>query len=434
MRALFLCRWTVVLVFVLSAVSQAQPPLGLPSADPASVGMSAEALAALPAKFAPLIDDAKVPGCVTVVAREGKVVHFEAFGKRDVERGTPMTRDTIFRMYSMTKPITGVAIMILVDEGKLSVSDPVSKFIPEFADSQVVATGADGTTKLVLAETPMTIQHLLTHTSGLTYGNEPKVKGFYTEYGVNTGRGSGLTLEEFAKRAAKVPLICEPGAAWHYGISMDVLGRIVEVAAEQPFDQFLEARIFKPLNMKDTGFAVPTGEVDRFAANYKRKRKGGMRLIDDPEDSPYLKQPSLPSGGGGTVGTAGDYLRFAQMLLNGGELGGVRIVSEESIAEMTKQQLPPELGNDPLGSMLPGMSEGVGFGYAGAVVMGGYDRTPFGSAGTYSWGGAASTDFWIDFKQELIGMVLTQLMPTGRYPTRVIMMQATNGAIVERKE
>jgi len=422
------------IVFLLSAVSQAQPPLGLPSADPASVGMSAAALAAIPAKLAPFIDDGKVPGFVTVVAREGKVVHFEAFGQRDVERGRPMTKDTIFRMYSMTKPIAGVAIMILVDEGKLNVSNPVSKFIPEFADSQVVVTGEDGMTELVPAETSMTIQHLLTHTSGLTYGGEPEVRPYYVEHAVSSGRESGLTLEEFAKRAAKVPLICQPGSAWHYGISVDVLGRIVEVAAEQPFDEFLDVRIFKPLGMKDTGFAVPPGDVDRFAANYKRKKKGGMRLIDDPADSPYLKQPSMPSGGGGTVGTAADYLRFAQMILNGGELDGVRIVSEESIAELTKQQLPPELGNDPLGSMLPVMSQGVGFGYTGAVVMEGYDRTLFGSAGTYCWGGAASTDFWIDYKQELIGMVLTQLMPTGAYPTRVIMLQATNAAIVERKE
>jgi CubicO group peptidase (beta-lactamase class C family) len=396
--------------------------------------MSADALAALPAKFAPLIDDGKVPGFVTVVAREGKVVDFEAFGQRDVERGKPMTKDTIFRMYSMTKPFTGVAIMILVDEEKLSVSDSVSKFIPEFADSQVVVKGDDGATELVPARTPMTIQHLLTHTSGLTYGKEPEVEAFYTEYEVRTGRESGLTLEEFAKRAAKVPLICEPGSAWHYGISMDVLGRIVEVAAEQPFDEFLEARIFKPLGMKDTGFAVPPGDVDRLAANYKRKKKEGMRLIDDPQESSYLKKPSLPSGGGGTVGTASDYLRFAQMILNGGELDGVRIVSEESIAELTRQQLPPELGDAPLASMLPLMSQGVGFGYAGAVVMEGHDRTPFGSAGTYSWGGMASTDFWIDFKQELIGMVLTQLMPTGAYPTRFIMMQATNAAIVEHRK
>jgi CubicO group peptidase (beta-lactamase class C family) len=424
--------WLLLIVFGLSAASQAQPPLGLPSADPASVGMSADGLAAIPAQLAPLIDEGKVPGFVTLVARKGKVVHFEAFGQRDVERGKPMTKDTIFRMYSMTKPITGVAIMILVDEGKLSVSDPVSKFIPEFAGSQVVTTGEDGTTKSLPAKTPMTIQHLLTHTSGLTYGTEPQVKAAYIANGVRTGPESGITIEEAAKRAAKVPLICEPGSAWHYGISIDVLGRIVEVVAEQPFDEFLHARIFKPLGMKDTGFAVPPGDVDRFAANYKRKRKAGMQLIDDPENSPYLKQPSLPSGGGGLVGTAADYLRFAQMLLNGGELDGVRILSKASVAEMTKQQLPPELGKNPLGgSMLPGASEGVGFGYAGAVVMEGYDRTPFGSAGTYTWGGAASTDFWIDFKQELIGMVLTQLMPTGAYPTRATMVQTTNAAIVE---
>ncbi len=419
---------------VLSAVSYAQPPLGLPSADPASVGMSAEVLAAIPAKFASFIEEGKVPGFVTVVAREGKVVHFEAFGQRDVERGKPMIKDTIFRMYSMTKPITGVAIMILVDEGKLRVSDPVSKFIPEFADSKVLVQGEDGTTELAPATTPLTIKHLLTHTSGLTYGRNPKVREFYEQHGVQIPHESPLTLEEFAKRAAKVPLICEPGSAWHYGISIDILGRVVEVASGRPFDAFLEERIFEPLGMKDTGFFVPPEHMERFAANYKRTKEGGMELLDDPKDSPFLKPPRLPSGGGGAVGTAADYLRFAQMILNGGELDGVRIVSEQSIGELTKQQLPPELGNTPLGSALPLISRGIGFGYAGAVVMEGYNHTLIGSAGTYAWGGLASTDFWVDPKQELIGMVLTQLTPMGSYPTRAVMLQATNAALVERRK
>jgi len=186
--------------------------------------------------------------------------------------------------------------------------------------------------------------------------------------------------------------------------------------------------------MKDTGFHVPAADIDRFAANYGRNETGGMRLIDDPKDSAFLTPPSMPSGGGGTVGTAADYLRFAQMILNGGELDGVRIVSEASIAELTKHQLPDSFGDNPLGSMLSFVSQGIGFGYAGAVVMDGYTQSIFGSAGTYSWGGLASTDFWIDTKQDLIGMVFTQLTPTPTYPTRIVMLQATNAAIVERRQ
>ena len=429
-RTLLSPRWPLVLMlFVFPVVSQAQPPLGLPNADPASVGMSEDALAEIPAKLTPYIERGMVPGFVTVVAREGKVVHFEAFGQRDVERGKPMTKDTIFRMYSMTKPITGVAVMILVDEGKLRVSDPVSKFIPEFAESKVLVMGKGSSTELVPARTPTTIQHLLTHTSGLTYGRNPKVKDAYKELGLRMPHESTLTLAEFARHAAKAPLVCEPGSAWHYGISIDVLGRVIEVASGKPFDEFLEARIFKPLGMKDTGFMVPPDKADRFAANYKLTKSFGMELLDDPESSPFLEKSGLPSGGGGTVGTAADYLRFAQMILNGGELDGVRIVSKEAIAELTKNQLPASLGDNPLSSALPLLSQGVGFGYAGAVVMDGYNQTLFGSAGTYTWGGLASTDFWIDFKHELIGMVLTQLTPSGTCPTRAIMLRATNAAI-----
>ncbi len=424
----------VTLAFAMLTVSQvhAADEAGLPTADPASVGMSADALAKIPDALSGLIDNGNVPGFVTMVARNGKVVHFEAFGKRDVERDRPMTKDTIFRMYSMTKPVTGTAIMILVDEGKIDVDDPVSKFIPEFESFQVATVGEDGEVSLAPAKTTMTIKHLLTHTSGLFYGSEDAVKKSYVKNRVNSGARKGVTLEEFAQNVAAVPLLCEPGTEWHYGISMDVLGRVVEVASGQNFGAFLEERIFEPLGMHDSGFSVPAKDIERFASNYGPTDDGGMRRVDDGQKSPYHTEPSMQSGGGGMVGTAADYMRFAQMLLNGGELEGTRIISSESCAEMMKHQLDPSLGDNPLGNMLPIMSKGIGFGYTGAVVLDGYERTLFGPAGTYSWGGAASTDFWIDTKQQLIGMSLTQLMPSGTYPNRVLMLNATTAAIAEK--
>lgn len=407
---------------------------GLPRAKPESVGMSSEKLDAIPAVLQPFIDRGQLPGFVTAVARDGKVVHFEAFGLRDVEREKPMEADTIFRMYSMTKPVTGVAVMILVDEGKVALSDPLSKYLPEFTDMKVLVEDGDGSTHTVPADKPITLWHLMTHTSGLIYGGLVEtgpLARMYIKNGVNPSGDSGLTLEEFSKKAASMPLFRQPGTEFNYGISIDILGRVVEVVTGQRFGDFLQERVFGPLGMKDSGFYVPAEKADRFAANYS-PQDGAMRLIDDPAKSPFLKKPSLDSGGGGMVGTAADYLRFAQMLVNGGELDGVRILSEDAVEEMTTNHLGPEFGEAPLASLFPVPLEGVGFGYCGAVVKDGYERTMFGRAGQYGWGGYASTDFWIDRDERLVGLILTQLIPTGTYPTRPLMMNATDAAIVKR--
>ncbi len=405
--------------------------LGLPVADAKSQGMSAEKLAAIPEKIQPYIDQGKLAGAITAVARNGKIVHFEAMGSMDTERNKPMQSDTIFRLYSMTKPVTGTAIMMLVDEGKLSLQDPVSKYIPEFAMTKVFVKEEAGKLITEPVKSPLTIQHLMMHTSGLPYpSNAHPVSRAYVKEGVNSGGHSGLTLEEFAKKVASVPLMYQPGTEWKYGVSMDVLGRIVEVASGQRFGTFLRERIFSPLGMKDSGFQVQSSEVERFAANYGRT-DDGKRLIDDPVKSRYLTAPSQESGGGGMVGTAADYLRFAQMLLNEGELDGVRIISKASAREMTTNQMDPKLGTAPL-KFIPGINmEGVGFGYCGAAVMDGVEQTLFGPAGVYSWGGAASTDFWIDRHQKIVGVVLTQMMPTNSYPTRRILMTSTYEAIEE---
>lgn len=417
-----------------SPFAVADAALGLPAAEPESVGMSSEKLDQIPVLLSSFIDKGQLPGFVTVVARDGKVVHFEAYGKRDVERGLPMTTDTIFRMYSMTKPVTGTAVMILVDEGKLKVSDPVSKYLPEFSDMNVLEVADDGSTKLVPADKPITIEHLLTHTSGLIYGifNDGPVGDKYNEAKINSDGAAGTTLEEFSKMAAKMPLVAQPGTEWNYSIAMDILGRVVEVISGQRYADFLQARIFGPLGMKDAAFYVPADKAGRFAANYSPKAdRTGMTLLDDPQSSNFLKVPSQDSGGGGMVATASDYLRFAQMLLNGGELDGVRIISEVSANAMTTDQLGPELGDEPLSTIMPIPAKGIGFGYTGSVVREDAGQTFFGGPGEYGWGGYASTDFWIDKKERIVGLALTQLLPTGTYPQRVIMHNAAYAAITE---
>ena len=403
---------------------------GLPTAKPEEIGLSAEKLGAIKTQLNAFVEKKQLPGFVIAVARNGKVGYFEAWGMRDVERSKPMTADTIFRMYSMTKPITGTAVMTLVDAGKISLDDPVSKFIPEFKDMKVLIENSDGKTMLIPAERPITLKHLMTHTSGLVYGifDRGKLGELYRAKDVNSDGSAGISLEEFAKRVALMPLKCQPGTQWNYGVNMDVLGRVVEVVSGKRYGDYLQEKVFGPLGMKDAGFSVPAAKADRLASNYGPKN-GGMSLLEDAATSPYLKVPSQDSGGGGSVMTAGDYLRFAQMLLNGGELDGVRVLSKKAVDEMTSNQLPAELGDAPL-NLFPGIKfTGIGFGYCGATPQ--KDGTVFGDGGEYTWGGYASTDFWIDKKNNMVGIVLTQLIPTNTYPTRSIMHNGAKAAIVK---
>jgi CubicO group peptidase (beta-lactamase class C family) len=418
-------------IFAATFPVGAEEYLGLPAAQPESQGMSSEKLAKIRSGVASFVEKGQLPGLVTVVARNGKVVHFEAFGKRDVERDKPMTKDTIFRMYSMTKPITGAAIMVLVDDGKLKVSDPVSKYLPEFTDMTVMEVTDDGSTKIVPAESPITIEHLLMHTGGLIYGifDGGPLGELYNESGINTDGSSGNTLAQFSKMVAKMPLKSQPGAKWNYSVSMDVLGRVVEVITGERFGDFLHSRIFQPLGMKDTAFYVSSDKADRFVANYgPNANKSGMVLLDDPKTSPFLKLPSLDSGGGGSVGTAADYLRFAQMLLNGGELDGVRIISQKSTKAMTSDHMGPEYGQNPI-NVSSFSLPGIGFGYTGAVVKENVKASVFGGPGIFTWAGYATTDFWIDKKEKIVGIVLTQLLPAGTYTPRSTVYNATYAAI-----
>ena len=361
--------------------------------------MSAEGLDQVRPAMQAYIDDGRLAGVVTMVARRGQVVHWDAVGMRDLDAGDPLENDDIFRIFSMTKPITSTAIMILVEDSKVALDDPLSKFVPEFADVQVLNDKG----KQVPANGPITVQHLLTHTSGLTYGfsgNSP-VDRIYNESGIFA---NAQGLDEFVTGIAGLPLLAHPGEVWNYSVSTDILGRVVEVASGQTFDAFLNDRIIGPLDMEDTAFQVSADKLDRFSGSYATV-EGALRLTDSPVDGQYTRPPAWLSGGGGLTSTASDYIRFAQMLLNEGELEGVRILSADHVRTMRTNHLPDALVPIALGNYL---SQAYGFGLGFAVVVD-EDASPEPDHnGVHRWAGAANTFFWIDPQEELVGMVWMQ--------------------------
>ena len=356
-----------------------------------------------------------------MVARRGEVAHFSALGMANVDRKTPVREDTIFRLYSMTKPLTSVAFMMLVEQGLVALDEPVHNVIPEWKDLGVYQGGFMETYRTSAPERPMLMIDLLRHTSGLTYGFQQttNVDAGYRKLQVGERIG-GATLDDMIAKLATLPLEFSPGTAWNYSHSTDVLGYLVGRISGQPFDEFLRAHIFAPLGMTDTDFHVPAEKQSRFAACYAFTPKKPMLLFDDPARSPYLQPPTMVSGGGGAVSTASDYLRFCRMLLNGGSLDGVQILSPKTIELMTLNHLPD-------GKDLPALSRslfsevtfnGVGFGLGFAVTIDTGNTMLPGSVGDYSWGGAASTYFWIDPREELITIFMTQLMPSTTYTIR----------------
>ena len=409
---------------------------GLPRVTPESAGMSSERLDRIRPAFESYVTDGKLSGVITVVARDGQVVHFEASGYQDVEAGEPMTEDTLFRMYSMTKPIASAALMMLWEEGHFLLSTPLAAILPEFADTQVYVSGDGDAMETEPPRRPIVVRDLMTHTSGLTYTFIPSpVAASYAAAGLE-GSADAVPhddLAHYVRELAKQPLLAHPGTAWNYSVGLEVAGRVVEVASGQTFGEFLEERIFDPLGMVDTAFHVPDEKLDRFAVNYAPTPEGGMVVMDDPETSAYRTAPKVEMGGSGLVATAGDYLRFAQMLANGGELDGVRILGTQTVALMMDNHLGSAYGPSPMSTLNldMGMSEGMGYG------LGGYSITDTGltglpaSPGTYGWGGAASTDFLVDPEEDLVAIVLTQLLPTGTYPLRPTMEVLTYQAIVD---
>ena len=406
----------MILVFVATAGAQ-----GLPKAKtPEEVGLSSERLNRIDTVLKADIEKGQIPGAVALVARKGKIAYFKSFGLRNKEKSLPMEKDTIFRIFSMSKPVVAVAAAMLLEEGKLVLADPVAKYIPSFKDIQVGEIKKDETGKEVVAMVKplnvMTIQDLLRHTSGLSYWFYPPkaISDMYLQAG--TKNLDDLTLEEFCNKLAKLPLVVQPGTRYQYGHSSDVMGRVVEVISGMPLDKFFDERIFKPLKMKETGFLVKGKDVDRLA--YLDPK---FLLYNDP-----TKPIKYLSAGGGLVSTAIDYARFAQMLLNGGKLEGKRLLGPRTVAFMTSDHLGP-MGNRDDGLYVPGRGYGEGFEFY-VRVDAGHAYFP-GNVGEFYKGGAGGTVFWVDPKEDLVGVFMVSA-PDYRENYRFLMKSLIYQAIV----
>ncbi len=396
-------------------------------AEPEDVGLSTSKLGNVSRLVQGYIDDKKIPGAISMVARRGKVVHFETYGKMDEEAGKEMTPDTIFRIYSMTKPIASVALMTLYEEGRFQLDDPASRFIPEWKNLKVFAGGSADDPDLRAPARPMSIRDLLMHMSGLAGGlgapEASPTSELFRRAGVRgLGQEGAHTLADMVRKVATVPLQFDPGTSWNYGISTDVVGYLCEVISGLPFDRFLQERIFQPLRMVDSGFQVPESEKDRFAACYRRggENEPSYILQDAPAESPYTKPRTYFSGAGGMVSTAADYMRFCKMLANGGELDGARILGKRTVDFMATNHLPEggDLASIGMSRFNETTMDGIGFGLGFAVLMDPAKAQIIGTPGEYYWGGAASTAFFINPQEDLIMVFLTQLLPSSAYAFR----------------
>ncbi|WP_322002582.1 serine hydrolase domain-containing protein [Marinobacter alexandrii] len=378
------------------------------------------------------IKTGKLPGAVTLVARHGQVVWTHAQGLMDVERNKPARNDTIFRIYSMTKPVTSIAMMQLYEQGRFLLDDPVHKYIPAWRNLSVYKAGSWPDFETQPATRAMTVRDLLTHMSGLTYGflERTEVDAAYRQLKLD---GSGtLTLDKLVDRLADLPLEYSPGTAWNYSVSTDVLGYLVQKLSDKPLDNYFQEHIFGPLGMTDTGFQVPKAQLDRFAACYLHQPGDTMKLQDDPQRSRYLKTPGFLSGGGGLVSTITDYHRFAQALCQGGEYQGERIIGRKTLEFMRSNHLP---GNQDLPALSIGAFsetpyEGNGFGLGFSVKTDVAKSHTIGSVGEYGWGGLASTNFFVDPVEDLVVVFMTQLMPSSTYPIRQELRAMVHGALV----
>ena len=418
---------------LLSAQHPAKPDTDLKLSSPESVGFSSERLEHLHALMQQTVDKKQIAGIVTILARHGKVIDYRAYGLRDTAANAPMTKDVIFRDYSMTKPITGVALMTLYEQGKWLPSDPISKFIPEFAHLKVFK-GLDPEGKMILVDpehTP-TMHELMSHTAGFTYGffgNTPVDKAYRDAQIFNS-----KNLQEFIEKVAKLPLLYQPGKGWTYSISMDIEGYIVEKLSGQSLPDFVRDNITKPLAMKDSGFYVPADKQSRFTALYTSGPNGEM--VQDNNSGnvarDYTTEPTMPSGGGGMVSTATDYYRFAQMMLNRGELDGHRILSPATVKLLTSNHVPAELLTGQYGIGVQVMRPGFGYGYNCAVVFDPPEANLPEGKGTFFWDGAAGTWFWVDPTNDIvfIGMIQRRLdaySPPLEYESRAVIY----GALVD---
>ena len=405
--------------------------------DPAEAGFAKDRLRRLDENFARYVDDGRLKGWLLTVSRHGKLAHVASYGQRDAEAGLPVEPDTLWRIYSMTKPVTSVAAMMLYEQGAFELTDPVSRFIPSFKDMRVFAGGSDQRPVTVPATEPVRIWHLLTHTAGLTYGfhRTTPVDAMYRAAGFDLGLRPG-TLEESCDAWAGLPLLFQPGSEWNYSVATDVLGRVVEVASGQSLDAFYAQRIFGPLGMTDTAFYAAPQDLGRLAALYARDIEGKAHRFNSLAEE-VRKPPAMLSGGGGLVSTAADYNRFLHMLLNredspAGELDGARLLSSRTVAYMSRNHLPGNSDIEQFGRPINAESpqRGVGFGLGFAVVIDPAAGKVVVSDGELSWGGAASTAFWIDPAEELTATFFTQLIPSSAHPIRSQLRQLVYQALV----
>ncbi len=410
---------------------------------PEDLGLSSDRLA----RLAPYFEDryvaaGRLSGVLTLVARRGQVARLDCVGDRDAASGAPIEPDTVFRIYSMTKPITSVALMTLYEEGLFQLDDPASRFLPELADLRVWEDGTPTSYRTTVADREITVRDLLTHTAGFTYGFMVRhpVDALYRRAGIE-GRSSLVPQEgppaedlaEMVARLGELPLLFNPGSRWSYSIATDVCGHLVERLSGLPLDQFFRERLFEPLGMTDTGFSVTEEQADRMGASYVAAPANPLLPIETAATSIFREHPSFLSGGGGLVSTAGDYLRFALMLLNGGELDGQRILGRKTVEYMTSNHLPTGGDLASMGQRVFSETtyEGIGFGLGFSVMLDPVRAAVVGSVGEFAWGGAASTMFWIDPREELVGMLFTQLIPSSMYPLRREMKALTYQALID---
>lgn len=378
-----------------------------------SAGFSPDRLAAIRPAMQEIVERGIVPGIITLVARHGEVVHCECVGVMDIKAQTPLREDAIVRLYSMTKPVTAVATLVLVEQGLLRLSDPIAQYIPAFAQTKVFVRRTPAGDQLAALERPITVQHLLTHTAGLSYGffDDTPVEAIYRRAHLHSAtRPMTRPLDQMAAALAALPLVQQPGTVWRYSMANDLLGYLISIVSGMSFDAFLTQRLFEPLGMVDTGFYVPAAKRRRLATLYSATASGA--LLPAARSSIWRDPAAPPSGGAGLLSTAADYLRFARMLLGGGTLDGVRILKPETVALMTRNHLPESILPFAVDARYPAL--GYGYGLGVSVLLDPAAAGDPASAGTYQWSGAAKTRWWNDPKQDLIGLMMVQVLTAGR--------------------
>ena len=403
--------------------------------DPKEVSLDTTRLKNIDKHFKRYVDEDRLAGFAVAVARRGEVAHFGMYGHKDSETSAPITSDTMYRIYSMTKPVTSIALMMLVEQGLLQLTDPVSKFIKSFGETRVWNTGTILKPMTAALTEPIRVWHLLTHTSGLTYGFNyaDVVDDMYRRAGFETGLSYNESLEVVCDKIASLPLVFQPGSSWNYSMATDVVGRIIEVISKMPLDEFLEKNIFAPLGMTDTAFFVPEEKRSRLASLYRYDEVNHSKIKLDTLGNSSLENPKFLSGGGGLISTAGDYFKFIKMLEGRGKSGDVRIVSSRTIDLMTQNHLPNNADistfGRPIGEEF--LYDGLGFGLGFSVVVDQAKTRVACPKGTFAWGGMASTAFWVDPVNEISAMFFTQLIPSGVYPIRQYLRSLVYAALVD---